>query len=111
MTGGSLVQPVPPGLLSERDFTRVVREYAARPAAALVRVTGDLGTAEDLVQEALVAALKRWPTEGVPDRPDAWLFTVARNRALDMLRREDLLRRKLTQLQWPPRSRSDDRLR
>jgi RNA polymerase sigma-70 factor (ECF subfamily) len=111
MTRGSLVQPEPPGTLSERDFTRVVREHAARLATALVRITGDFGTAEDLVQEALVAALKRWRIEGVPDRPDAWLFTVARNRALDTLRREGLLRRKLTQLQRPPRSRSDDRLR
>ncbi|HEX6511623.1 MAG TPA: sigma-70 family RNA polymerase sigma factor [Chloroflexota bacterium] len=89
----------------------MVREHAARLAATLVRVTGDFDTAEDLVQEAVLAALKRWPVEGVPERPDAWLFVVARNRALDTLRRENIYRAKLAQLQWPPPSRRDDRLR
>jgi RNA polymerase sigma factor (sigma-70 family) len=92
-------------------LTRAVREHAARLTTALVRVTGDFAIAEDLVQEAVLAALKRWPVEGVPERPDAWLFVVARNRALDALRRESNFRTKLAQLQWPPRSRSDDRLR
>jgi RNA polymerase sigma-70 factor (ECF subfamily) len=82
-------------------LTRIVREHAARLATALVRVTGDFATAEDLVQEAVVAALRRWPTEGVPERPDAWLFTVARNRGLDTLRREHNYRTKLAQRQWP----------
>jgi RNA polymerase sigma-70 factor (ECF subfamily) len=77
----------------------------------LVRVTGDFATAEDLVQEAILAALERWPVEGVPDRPDAWLFTVARNRGLDRLRRESIYRRKLAELDWPPQPRADDRLR
>ena len=60
---------------------------------------------------AVVAALQRWPTEGVPERPDAWLFTVARNRGLDTLRRENNYRTKLAQLQWPVQSESDEQLR
>ena len=68
-------------------------------------------TAEDLVQDAVLAALQRWPTEGVPERPDAWLFTVARNRGLDVLRRENNYRAKLAQLQWPVQPERDERLR
>jgi RNA polymerase sigma factor (sigma-70 family) len=97
--------------MGRQALARIVREHAARLATALVRVTDDFATAEDLVQEAVVAALKRWPIEGVPERPDAWLFVVARNRALDILRRENNFRTKLAQLQWPPPSRNDDRLR
>jgi RNA polymerase sigma factor (sigma-70 family) len=100
VTGASLV-----------ELARVVREHAGRLAASLVHVTGDFGTAEDLVQDAVVAALRRWPTEGIPERPDAWLFTVARNRGLDVLRRESNYRAKLAQLQWPVRSEPDERLR
>jgi RNA polymerase sigma factor (sigma-70 family) len=89
----------------------VVREHAGRLAAALTRVTGDFATAEDLVQDALEIAMRRWPTEGIPARPDAWLFTVARNRGLDVLRRENNYRAKLAQLDWPLESAPDDRLR
>ena len=63
------------------------------------------------MQDAVLAALQRWPTEGVPQHPDAWLFTVARNRALDTLRRESNYRAKLAQVEWPVHSESDDRLR
>jgi RNA polymerase sigma factor (sigma-70 family) len=80
-------------------------------AVALMAVTGDFATAEDLVQDAVVTALRRWPTEGIPDRPDAWLFTVARNRGLDVLRREANYRTKLAQLQWPVQPEPDERLR
>ena len=66
-----------------------------------MRITGDFAMAEDLVQDAVLAALQRWPTEGVPDRPDAWLFKVARNRGLDALRRESNYRAKLAELRWP----------
>ena len=55
--------------------------------AAVARITGDVGLAEDFAQDALVAALERWPEAGVPDKPGAWLLAVARNRALDHLRR------------------------
>lgn len=83
-------------------LARVVREHAGRLAATLIQVTGDFATAEDLVQDAVLAALKRWPVDGVPERPDAWLFTVARRRGLDLLRRRENYRQKLAQLQWPP---------
>jgi RNA polymerase sigma factor (sigma-70 family) len=93
------------------ELAGVVREHAGRLAVALMAVTGDFSTAEDLVQDAVVTALRRWPTEGIPDRPDAWLFTVARNRGLDVLRREANYRAKLAQLQWPVQPEPDERLR
>ncbi|MQA06784.1 MAG: sigma-70 family RNA polymerase sigma factor [Streptosporangiales bacterium] len=96
---------------SHDELARVVREHAGRLAASLVGLIGDFTAAEDLVQDAVVAALTRWPTEGIPDRPDAWLFTVARRRGLDVLRRESNYRSKLAQLQWPVRSQPDERLR
>jgi RNA polymerase sigma-70 factor (ECF subfamily) len=76
-----------------------------------MRVTGDFATAEDLVQDAVLAALQHWPAEGIPERPDAWLFTVARRRALDGLRRADNYRAKLAQLHWPVQPAEDERLR
>jgi RNA polymerase sigma factor (sigma-70 family) len=93
------------------ELARVVRDHAGRLAASLVHLLGDFSAAEDLVQDAIETALGRWPTEGVPDQPDAWLFTVARNRGLDVLRRQARYREKLTQLQWPTRAEPDDRLR
>jgi RNA polymerase sigma-70 factor (ECF subfamily) len=93
------------------ELARVVRDHAGRLAASLVSVLGDFGAAEDLVQDAVLVALERWPVEGIPDRPDAWLFTVARRRGLDVLRRETRYREKLEQLRWPVQSESDDRLR
>jgi RNA polymerase sigma factor (sigma-70 family) len=96
---------------SHAQLARVVRQHAGQLAASLVRVTGDFATAEDLVQDAVVAALQHWPVEGIPQRPDAWLFTVARRRGLDALRREGNYRAKLAQLQWPPRPDPDERLR
>jgi RNA polymerase sigma-70 factor (ECF subfamily) len=96
---------------SQAELARAVRDHAGRLAAALVRVTGDFDTAEDLVQDAVMTALQRWPIEGIPTRPDAWLFTVARNRGLDVLRREGNYRTKLAQLQWPVQPEPDERLR
>jgi len=93
------------------QLATVVRQHAGQLAAALMRVTGDFATAEDLVQDAVLAALQHWPAEGIPDRPDAWLFTVARRRALDGFRRADNYRAKLAQLQWPVQPAEDDRLR
>ncbi|GGS95018.1 RNA polymerase sigma-70 factor, ECF subfamily protein [Planobispora rosea] len=89
----------------------VVREHAGRLAASLMSLLGDFSAAEDLVQDAVEIALERWPLEGVPDRPDAWLFTVARRRGLDVLRRESTYRAKLAQLTWPVPAEPDDRLR
>jgi RNA polymerase sigma factor (sigma-70 family) len=96
---------------SHAELARVVREHAARLAAVLVRVTGDFATAEDLVQDAVMTACQRWPVEGIPARPDAWLFTIARNRGLDVLRRQTNYRAKLAELQWPVQPEPDERLR
>ncbi|ETK35332.1 RNA polymerase sigma factor [Microbispora sp. ATCC PTA-5024] len=100
-----------PGSASEEVLARVVREHAGRLAACLVSLLGDFSAAEDLVQDAVEIALRRWPSEGVPERPDAWLFTVARRRGLDVLRRESNYRAKLAQVQWPQPAGNDDRLR
>jgi RNA polymerase sigma factor (sigma-70 family) len=96
---------------AHEELARVVREHAGRLAASLMHLLGDFAAAEDLVQDAIETALQRWPVEGIPDRPDAWLFTVARRRGLDVLRRETRYREKLAQLQWPIPSEPDDRLR
>ena len=101
----------PPSDASHGELARVVREHAGRLAASLVQVIGDFATAEDLVQDAVLAALRQWPVNGIPERPDAWLFTVARRRGLDLLRRESNYRAKLGELQWPVRPEPDDRLR
>jgi RNA polymerase sigma factor (sigma-70 family) len=93
------------------ELARVVRQHAGQLAASLMRVTGDFATAEDLVQDAVVAALQRWPVDGIPQRPDAWLFTVARRRGLDHLRRDVNYRAKLAQLRWPVQPGPDERLR
>jgi RNA polymerase sigma factor (sigma-70 family) len=93
------------------QLARVVREHASQLAASLMRVTGDFATAEDLVQDAVLAALRHWPVEGIPERPDAWLFTVARRRGLDVLRREHNYLAKLAQLQLPVQPEADERLR
>jgi RNA polymerase sigma-70 factor, ECF subfamily len=69
-----------------------------RIVATLIRVTGDWTMAEDCAQEALATALERWPRDGVPQNPGGWLMTVARNRALDVLRRSSVERRRLREL-------------
>ena len=70
-----------------------------RLVGALTRMTGDVSLAEDLAQEALVAALERWPAAGVPDNPVGWLMTTAKRRAIDHFRRADTLRRKIAELE------------
>jgi RNA polymerase sigma factor (sigma-70 family) len=72
----------------------VWRIESARLIGGLVRMVRDVGMAEDLAQEALVAALERWPEAGIPDNPGAWLMATAKNRALDQLRRRQMLERK-----------------
>ncbi|HEU4735410.1 MAG TPA: RNA polymerase sigma factor [Solirubrobacterales bacterium] len=67
--------------------------------ATLIRATGDFDVAEEAVQEAFVVALERWPYEGVPANPGAWITQVARNRAIDRLRRENVLRDKVAALE------------
>jgi RNA polymerase sigma-70 factor (ECF subfamily) len=74
------------------------RAAFARIVATLIRLTGDWTLAEDCAQEALTLAVERWPREGVPANPGGWLMTVARNRAIDLLRRAAVERRKLREL-------------
>ena len=76
----------------------VIRLESARLIAGLAHYTGDIGLAEDLAQDAVVAALEQWPAEGVPRNPGAWLTTVARRRAIDFSRRSSDLSRKYAEL-------------
>jgi len=69
----------------------VWRIESTRLIAGIARVTRDIGIAEELAQDALVAALERWPDEGIPDKPAAWLMTAAKRRAIDALRRRPML--------------------
>ncbi len=78
--------------------TAVWRLESARLIAGLVRMVHDVGLAEDLAQDALVAALEQWPSSGVPDNSGAWLMAVAKRRAVDHFRRAERLRRKQEQL-------------
>ena len=92
-------------------LSAVFREEAGRLVGALVRILGNFEVAEEVVQDALLAALERWPIEGIPARPGAWLMTVARHRALDQLRRDARYRDKLAALEQPIVQEPDDRLR
>ena len=76
----------------------VWRIESAKLIAGLTRIVGDVGLAEDLAQDALVAALERWPESGVPDNPGAWLMATAKHRAIDQLRRRTMLERKHEEL-------------
>ena len=83
---GPRTEPVPGPALA--DIERVFREEYGRAVAVLVRVFGDIDVAEEAVQEAFAAAVKRWPADGLPPSPAGWIITTARNRAIDRLRRE-----------------------
>src|SRR5579864_6220922 len=76
----------------------VWRIESARLIAGLARMVGDIGVAEDLAQDALVAALEQWPQSGVPDNPGAWLMAAAKHRAIDHFRRNTRLERKHQEL-------------
>jgi len=79
---------------THRAIDAVWRIESARLIAGLTRIVGDVGVAEDLAQDALVAALERWPESGIPDKPGAWLMATAKHRAFDLLRRDKMLDRK-----------------
>ena len=81
-----------------RRIEAVWRIEAPRLIASLTRMLRDLGLAEEMAQDALVAALETWPMQGMPDRPGAWLMTTAKRRAIDTLRRNALATRKVEQL-------------
>lgn len=83
---------------AQRAVDAVWRLESARIIAGLARLTGDLSLAEDLAQDALVAALSQWPESGIPANPGGWLMSTARHRAIDRLRRDERLRRNLGQL-------------
>jgi len=79
---------------THRAIDAVWRIESARLIAGLTRIVGDVSVAEDLAQDALVAALEQWPQEGIPDHPGAWLMTTAKRRGIDALRRRVTLERK-----------------
>lgn len=83
---------------THRAIDAVWRIESARLIAGLTRIVRDVGLAEDLAQDALVAALEQWPESGVPDNPGAWLMATAKHRAIDHLRRGTLLDRKHEQI-------------
>jgi RNA polymerase sigma factor (sigma-70 family) len=79
---------------TNRAIEAIFRIEQAKLIAGLTRMLRDVGLAEELAQEALVAALEHWPDDGIPDRPGAWLMATAKRRAIDLLRRNKLLERK-----------------
>jgi len=104
----------PATLATHAALVAVFREEAGRLTSALLRMLGDFDVAEEIVQDALLVALERWPVEGIPERPGAWLLTVARHRALNQLSRDARYRAKLEQMGQMGQSilrEPDDRLR
>jgi RNA polymerase sigma factor (sigma-70 family) len=83
---------------THRTIDAVWRIESAKVIAGIARMVRDVGVAEDLAQDALVAALEQWPQSGVPDNPGAWLMATAKRRAIDLLRRNTMLERKHDQL-------------
>jgi RNA polymerase sigma factor (sigma-70 family) len=97
------IRSVPPsrragGQGSRAAVEAVWRIEAARLIASLARLTGDLADAEDLPQDALVAALEQWPAHGIPPNPGGWLMSTAKNRLIDQIRRHKTMQRKLPHL-------------
>jgi RNA polymerase sigma factor (sigma-70 family) len=86
------------GTATNTAIEAVWRIESARLVAGLARMVRDVGLAEDLAQDALVAALERWPQSGVPDNPGAWLMATAKNRAIDLARRHATFERKQEEL-------------
>jgi RNA polymerase sigma factor (sigma-70 family) len=90
-----------------RAIEAVWRIESARLIAGLARLVRDVGLAEDLAQDALLAALERWPESGVPDNPGAWLMATAKHRAIDLLRRHQMLERKHEELGYELEARQE----
>jgi len=107
--------PGHPVRLTDAEADRLFRRESGRAVATLIRVLGEFDLAEEAVQEAWVVALQRWPADGIPRNPGAWITTTARNRAIDRLRRERVLQEKLAALEAlateEPDEVPDDRLR
>src|SRR5258705_2819873 len=83
---------------THRAIDAVWRIESARLIAGLARIVRDIGLAEELAQDALVAALKQWPEAGIPNNPGAWLMAAAKHRAFDLLRRKKRLERQHEEL-------------
>src|SRR4030088_299027 len=92
---------------AHRVIDAALRIEAGRLIAGLARIMRDVGLAEELAQDALVAALEQWPESGVPDNPGAWLMATAKHRAIDRLRRNQLLVRKQERLGHEREARQD----
>ena len=90
-----------------RTIDAVWRMESARLIAGLTRMVRDVGLAEDLAQDALVAALERWPSAGIPDNPGAWLMATAKHRAIDVLRRGKMLDRKHVEVGYDLEARQE----
>src|SRR5579864_1782283 len=96
-------------LTATRDaLAEVFREEAGRLAASVTRILGNFDAAEEVVQDALLAAWQQWPIGGVPDRPGAWLWTVARRRAIDLLRRDVRYRELAAAASFPAQQADED---
>jgi RNA polymerase sigma factor (sigma-70 family) len=96
--GDRTAAPAASPVAVRRVVDAVWRMESAKLVAALTRVAGDVGLAEELAQDALVAALEQWPASGVPDRPGAWLMAAAKRRSIDAFRRAERLRHKTVEL-------------
>src|SRR5206468_6315634 len=83
---------------THRAIDAVFRIESARLIAGLARIVRDVGVAEEIAQDAMVAALEQWPAAGIPDNPGAWLMAAAKHRAIDLVRRRTLLERKHAEL-------------
>ena len=92
---------------THRVIEAVWKIESARLIAGLARIVRDVGLAEELAQDALVVALERWPESGIPDNPGAWLMATAKHRAIDLLRRNQLLDRKHAELGRELKTRQD----
>jgi RNA polymerase sigma factor (sigma-70 family) len=93
---------------THRTIAAVWRIESAKLIASLARIVRDVGIAEELAQDALVAAIEQWPQSGVPDNPGAWLMATAKHRAIDKLRRDQLLERKHVELAHELETALDD---
>src|SRR5216683_557452 len=87
-TQGSTPPPAPSDEV-QALLSVVFREEVGKVVGALLRILGNFAVAEEIVQDTLLLALERWPREGIPAQPGAWLMTVARHRAIDQLRLDD----------------------
>ncbi len=83
-----------------QSIESVWRKESPKIIAAITRMVRDISTAEDVAQDTLIIALERWPVSGIPDNPGAWLMTVAKRKAIDLLRRKKQLDQKYEQMAY-----------